>query len=59
MITARWQYDDAVNKVTNPEIVNYCNGHKYDIDLCSCATNKVALLDLNTLKPIYFTTKGE
>lgn len=61
MVIARWEYEeeDPVDKAKNPEIINYCNGHKYNIDLCSCATHKVALLDLNTLKPIYFTTKGE
>lgn len=42
------------NKNTNIEIARYADNHKIDID-CGCfATGKVALLDLDTLEPIYF-----
>lgn len=42
----------------NPEIVKYAHQHKIDIDLGSFSSNKVALLDLDTLEPIYFYNKG-
>lgn len=32
------------------EIVEYCDGHKFDLDLMSFATNKVALFDLDEMK---------
>lgn len=37
-----------------PEIFTYCDGHKIDIDLGSYVSKAAALLDLNTLKAIYF-----
>ena len=40
--------------VDNIEIVTYCDGHKIDIDLCTVYTDKVAILNLDTLIPIYF-----
>ena len=43
--------------VDNIEIVTYCDGHKIDIDLGCFATKKIALLDLDTLEPIYFEEK--
>jgi serine/threonine protein phosphatase 1 len=33
-----------------PFVFNYCNGHKIDLDLNSCETNKIALFNLDTLK---------
>lgn len=39
------------------EVYFYCEGHKVDIDLGCFATNKIALLDLDTFEPIYFNTK--
>lgn len=35
------------------EVFRYCNGHKIDIDILTWRTNKVALLDLDTLEPTY------
>lgn len=32
------------------DIINYCDGHKFDLDLMSFASNKVALFDLDELK---------
>ena len=40
------------DKIT--QIAIYCDGHKIDIDLGSFSTNTTCLLDLDTLKPIYF-----
>lgn len=35
------------------EVFKYCDGHKIDIDILTWRTNKVALLDLDTLEPTY------
>lgn len=48
---------DMPREIENVSIVNYCDGHKIDIDLGSFATGKSALLDLNTLEVQYFTTE--
>lgn len=47
------------DKTIDPEIYKYCNGHKIDIDLGCFYSKKTALLDLDTLEPIYFYDKGE
>lgn len=44
-------------RIEDISIINYCNGHKLDIDLGSFTTGKTALLDLDTLEVIYFTTE--
>lgn len=44
-------------KIEDISVVNYCDGHKIDIDLGSFATGKAALLDLDTLEVQYFTTE--
>ena len=41
------------------EVYKYCNGHKIDIDVSTWRTNKVALLNLDTLEPIYLTSSEE
>lgn len=48
---------DMPQKIEDVSIVNYCDGHKIDIDLGSFATGKSALLDLDTLEVQYFTTE--
>lgn len=48
-----------IHGVNDPCIVKYCQGHKIDIDLCSVATQRAALLDLDTLEPIYFDAKED
>ena len=40
------------NKLLN-EIVCYCEGHKFDLDVCTPITNKIALFDLDTFEVIY------
>ena len=51
-------WDDKVNEMhKNPQIFSYCNDHKIDIDLGCFASHKIALLDLDTLEPIYFYDK--
>ena len=37
-----------------PEIIRYCNGHKFDIDCCTVVSNRIALLNLDTFEVIYF-----
>ena len=52
-------FEQSKERAINPIIVKYANNHKIDIDLGTFATHKVALLDLDTLEPIYFTQKEE
>lgn len=42
-----------------PEVLFYCGGHKIDIDMCTIASDRIALLDLNTFECIYFDKKVE
>lgn len=37
-----------------PQVIRYCDGHKFDIDLCTVVSDRVALLDLDTFETIYF-----
>ena len=37
-----------------PKILRYCDGHKFDIDMCTVASKRIALLDLETFDEIYF-----
>lgn len=37
-----------------PEVIRYCDTHKYDIDMCTIASGRVVLLDLDTFETIYF-----
>lgn len=37
-----------------PTIIRYCDGHKFDIDMCTIISGRVALLDLDTFEEIYF-----
>ena len=39
-----------------PEVIRYCDGHKFDIDLCTIVSDRIALLDLDTFEEIYFDT---
>lgn len=39
---------------TNPKVIRYCKGHKFDIDLCTVVSKKAVLLDLDTFEEIYF-----
>jgi len=48
------QEDDELNKIYRPEVLFYCDNHKIDVDMCTVASNRIALLDLDTFEPIYF-----
>lgn len=39
------------------EVIRYCDGHKIDLDLCTIASNRIALLDLDTFEVIYFNSE--
>ena len=41
-------------KIIKPEVIRYCSGHKFDIDMCTIASDRIALLDLDTFETIYF-----
>lgn len=42
-----------------PTILRYCNGHKFDLDMCTVYSDRVALLDLDTFEEYYFDGKDE
>ena len=37
-----------------PEIIRYCDGHKFCVDMCTVYSDRIALLDLDTFETIYF-----
>lgn len=37
-----------------PKIIRYCEGHKFDVDMCTIASHRIALLNLDTFEEIYF-----
>lgn len=41
-----------------PHIIRYCDGHKFDIDLCTIVSKRIALLDLDNFEEIYFNERG-
>lgn len=44
-------------EIIQPEIIRYCDGHKFDVDMCTVASGRIALLDLDTFETIYFDNK--
>lgn len=40
--------------IIKPKIIEYCNGHKFDIDLGSVQSNRTALFNLDTFEVKYF-----
>ena len=37
-----------------PQVIRYCNKHKFDIDMCTIISGRIALIDLDTFEIIYF-----
>jgi hypothetical protein len=37
-----------------PTILRYCDNHKFDLDMCTIASDRIALLNLDTFEEIYF-----
>lgn len=54
MIKYGIQWDKYYDCDWTPEVIHYCEGHKFDIDLCTIVSNRIALLDLDTFEAIYF-----
>lgn len=50
-------YDEPTDY--KPTILRYCEGRKFDLDMCTICSNRVALLDLNTFEEYYFDGKDE
>lgn len=48
-----WMYGDDT-LCPKPTIIRYCDSHKFDIDMCTIASGRVALLDLDTFEEYYF-----
>lgn len=42
------------NNIIKPKIIEYCNGHKFDIDLGTTQSNRTALFNLDTFEVKYF-----
>lgn len=47
---AAWNHQNYNHK---PNIITYCDGHKIDIDLCTIVSNRICLLDADTLEEYY------
>ena len=50
----KYVWDKVPTDYWQPGIIRYCDGHKFDIDLCTIASDRVALLDLDTFEVTYF-----
>lgn len=54
----KYMWDDpSVNYI--PTIIRYCDGHKFDIDMCTISSGRIVLLDLDTFEEIYFDEEIE
>lgn len=45
------------DKSIKKKVYSYCGGHKIDIDMATFASNKIALINLDTFEIIYFIDK--
>lgn len=54
-----WFNYNKVDFDWKPSILRYCEGHKFDIDMCTIVSNRVSLLDLDTFETIYFDKEKE
>lgn len=41
-----------------PTIIRYCDEHKFDIDMCTIVSDRIALLDLDTFDEYYISSEG-
>ena len=48
---------DIEDYCPKPEVIRYCDGHKFDIDMCTIASERIALIDLDTFEIKYFDKK--
>jgi len=51
--------DCSYEVMPKPEVIKYCDGHKFDIDLCTVVSDRVALLNLDTFDIKYFDKENE
>lgn len=49
-----WLHSHRMEFDWKPTILRYCDGHKFDIDMCTIVSNRIALLNLDTFEEIYF-----
>lgn len=50
-----WYLDENEREsIPAPTIIRYCDNHKFCIDMCTIASGRIALLDLDTFEEIYF-----
>ena len=52
-IKNQWWLKDA-QKDYKPTIFRYCDNHKFDIDMCTIVSKRIALLNLDTFEEVYF-----
>lgn len=52
LIGAKWLGNESVDY--KPTILRYCDGHKFDIDMCTITDKRIAVLNLDTFEEIYF-----
>ena len=48
---------DVEDFCPKPEVIRYCDGHKFDIDMCTISSERIALIDLDTFEIKYFDKK--
>ena len=51
LIGSTWDSPEVKYK---PDVLRYCDNHKFDVDLCTIVSGRIALLDLDTFEVIYF-----
>lgn len=49
-----WLYSNKIEFDWKPTTLRYCDNHKFDIDMCTIISGRVALLNLDTFETIYF-----
>lgn len=49
-----WLHSHKMEFDWKPTILRYCDNHKFDLDMCTIVSNRIALLDLDTFEEIYF-----
>ena len=54
-------YEDILEGelIIKPEVICYCSGHKFNIDMCTVASKRIALMDLDTFEVTYFDGEEE
>jgi len=46
-------YSDKTDALPKPEVIRYCEEHKFCIDMCTIVSNRIVLLDLDTFETVY------